>query len=64
MILQAISIAAALLLSGFLDGNSGITSSGTDGHTEAHLPVGDKGCYIIAGGGDATVHCPTQGRAP
>ena len=50
-------------LSGCLDGNSGITSSGTDGHTEAHLPVGDKGCYIVVGG-DNSVHCPTQGGAP
>jgi hypothetical protein len=68
VILQAITAACTVtLLAGCLDGNSGITSSGTDGHTESHVPVGDKGCYIIIGGGrtsDNSIHCPTQGMVP
>jgi hypothetical protein len=61
VILQAIAIAAVLILSGCLDGNSGITSSGTDGHQETHVPVGDpsKGCYLIVGESPVATHCPS-----
>ena len=65
MILQAITAACAIaLLAGCLDGNSDITSSGTDGHQETHIPVGDQGCYIIVGESPVVTHCPSIAGVP
>jgi hypothetical protein len=66
---SAISLAflfAMLTLAGCLDGNSGITSSGTDGHQETHIPVGDpkQGCYLIVGESPVVTHCPSIAGVP
>ena len=53
-------ILASILLAGCLSGASGITSSGTDGHSETHIPVGDGTCYLIVGDTTNRTHCPTR----
>lgn len=60
---RAAKVAAVLLLVavllGCVDGNSGVTSSGTDGQSQAHIPINGGPCYLIVGEVPVVAHCPT-----